>query len=155
MKGKQAYLLTHFEYHSEAPNVDASKQPVQLYGQLPAAINVAKIVQNKQGGKLKAVDLKNVDANAVNGIWTPCAASQTPWGTHLGGEEYEPNAREFEKTPLQPMNLYLGTLGKTAPEGGRTPTTTATKWKFRCSRMARPIWSNIMRWEDWPMSLAM
>jgi len=118
MSGNNAYLLTHFEYHTEAPNVDANKSPVQMYGQLPAVINAAKVVQNKHSGELKVVDLKNVDATAVNGIWTPCAASLTPWGTHLGGEEYEPNAREFETVPLQAMNLYFGTLGKTAQQGG-------------------------------------
>lgn len=118
IKGNQGYLLTHFEYHTEAPNVNAGQQPVQMYGQLPAAIQSASIVQDKQSGALRAVALNNVDASAVGGIWIPCAASQTPWGTHLGGEEYEPNAREFEKQPLQPMNLYLGTLGKTAQEGG-------------------------------------
>lgn len=118
INGNQAYLLTHFEYHTEAPNTDANKSSVQLYGQLPAAINQAKVVQEKKTGQLKVVDLKNVDATGVQGIWTPCAASQTPWGTHLGGEEYEPNAREYETEPLQPMNLYLGTLGKTMQQGG-------------------------------------
>ncbi|KAF0206174.1 MAG: hypothetical protein FD173_334 [Gallionellaceae bacterium] len=121
VNGDHAYLLTHFEYHTEAPNVDTNKPPVQMYAQLPAAINAASVVQDKKSGLLKVVDLKNVDATGVSGIWTPCAASQTPWGTHLGGEEYEPNAREFETAPLQPMNLYLGTPGKTAQEGGANP----------------------------------
>lgn len=121
IKGGQGYLVTHFEYHTEAPNAEAGKPPVPMYAQLPAAIQAAKITQDKQSGELRAVELKNVDAAAVGGIWIPCAASQTPWGTHLGGEEYEPNAREFEKLPLQAMNLYLGTLGKTAQEGGANP----------------------------------
>ena len=34
----------------------------------------------------------------------PLRGSVTPWGTHLGGEEYEPNAKEFENEPLQTMN---------------------------------------------------
>lgn len=118
-KGKStAHLMTHFEYNTEAPNVDASKPAVQLYGQLPAAINQAKVVQDKKTGNLKVLDLTNVDASASGGIWTPCAASQTPWGTHLGGEEYEPNAKEFEALPLQAMNLYSGTLDKNAQSGG-------------------------------------
>lgn len=121
MKDNRAYLLTHFEYHTDAPNVEAGKPPVQLYGQLPAVINLATITQDKQSGQLKAVALVNVDASAVNGIWTPCAGSVTPWGSHLGGEEYEPNAREFETRPLQAMNLYQGTLGKTAQDGGANP----------------------------------
>jgi secreted PhoX family phosphatase len=131
-KGKNtAYLMTHFEYNTEAPNVDTSKPAVQLYGQLPAAINQAKVVQDKKTGRLKVVDLANVDASASGGIWTPCAGSLTPWGTHLGGEEYEPNAKEFETEPLQTMNLYTGTLGKNAQSGGSNPY--AYGYKFEVS----------------------
>lgn len=25
------------------------------------------------------------------GLWTPCAGSVTPWNTHIGSEEYEPD----------------------------------------------------------------
>ncbi|MBI3479666.1 MAG: DUF839 domain-containing protein [Nitrosomonadales bacterium] len=119
--GDYATLVTHFEYHTEAPSVVPGMPPLQMYGQLPAAINAASVVQDRKSGLLKAVDLHNVDAAGVYGIWTPCAASQTPWGTHLGGEEYEPNAREFEIAPLQTMNLYFGTPGKTAQQGGANP----------------------------------
>ncbi|MDO9010433.1 MAG: DUF839 domain-containing protein [Gallionella sp.] len=131
IKNGSASLVTHFEYSTEAPNVDASKPPVQLYGQLPAAIYQAKVVQNKKTGSLKVVDLKNVDASASEGIWVPCGASQTPWGTHLGGEEYEPNAKEFETSPFEAMNLYAGTPGKTARAGGSNPY--AYGYKFEVS----------------------
>ena len=135
-KGKNtAYLMTHYEYNTEAPNVDAGKPAVQLYGQLPAAIYQAKVEQDKKTGSLRVVDLNNVDAAAVDGIWTPCAASQTPWGTHLGGEEYEPNAKEFENEPLQAMNLYTGTPGKKAQDGGSNPY--AYGYKFELSASAK------------------
>lgn len=127
-----AYLMTHYEYNTEAPNVDASKSAVQLYGQLPAAIYKAKVEQDKRTGKLRVVDLNNVDAEAIDGIWTPCAASLTPWGTHLGGEEYEPNAKEYEYEPLQAMNLYTNTLGKKAQEGGLIHIHTATNLNYQC-----------------------
>jgi secreted PhoX family phosphatase len=131
-KGKYtAYLMTHYEYNTEAPNVDAGKPAVQLYAQLPAAINRATVVQDKKTGLLKVVDLANVDASASGGIWTPCAGSMTPWGTHLGGEEYEPNAKEFENEPLQTMNLYTGTPDKTAQSGGSNPY--AYGYKFEVS----------------------
>lgn len=128
---RSATLLTHFEYHTEAPNVDGAKPPVQLYAQLPAAIDQAQVVQDRRTGELKVVALENVDAAASDGIWIPCAASQTPWGTHLGGEEYEPNAKEFESEPLQTMNLYTGTTGKTAQSGGSNPY--AYGYKFEVS----------------------
>ncbi|KAI7839227.1 hypothetical protein COHA_007040 [Chlorella ohadii] len=31
------------------------------------------------------------------GLWIPCAGSKTPWGSHMGGEEYEPDARPFSE----------------------------------------------------------
>jgi secreted PhoX family phosphatase len=116
-----AYLMTHFEYNTEAPNIAPSKSPVQLYALLPSVINEAKVIQNKKTGALKVVSLENIDASASDGIWTPCQASQTPWGTHLGGEEYEPNASEFETRPFEAMNQYTGTQGKSPSEGGANP----------------------------------
>lgn len=38
-----------------------------------------------------------VDWSALGGLWNPCAGSRTPWGSHLGGEEYEPDARPFSE----------------------------------------------------------
>ncbi len=128
---REATLLTHFEYNTEAANVDAGKPPVQLYAQLPASINQARVVQNKKTGELKVLALQNVDASGSDGLWTTCAASQTPWGTHLGGEEYEPNAKEFETVPLQTMNLYRDTLDKNAQVGGANPY--AYGYKFEVS----------------------
>ncbi|MFA6971122.1 MAG: alkaline phosphatase PhoX [Gallionella sp.] len=126
-----AQLLTHFEYSTEAPNVDAAKPPVQLYGQLPAAIYQANVVQDNKTGRLQVTQINNIDASAGDGIWIPCAASQTPWGTHLGGEEYEPNARDFETEPFQAMNLYNGTLDKNVQSGGSNPY--AYGYKFEVS----------------------
>lgn len=128
-----AYLMTHYEYNTEAPNVDASKPAVQLYGQLPAAIYQAKVVQDKKTGRLRVVDLNNVDAAAVDGIWTPCAASLTPWGTHLGGEEYEPNAKELQSTPFHVMNLYTNTLDQKVDVGGSNPYSYGFKFELATS----------------------
>ncbi len=138
-KGKHtAYLMTHYEYNTDAPNVDANKPAVQMYGQLPAAIYQAKVEQDKKTGNLRVVDLSNVDAAGVDGIWTPCAASQTPWGTHLGGEEYEPNAKEFENEPFQAMNLYTGTLDKKTKDGGSNPYAYGYKFELSASAKGEP-----------------
>lgn len=129
-----AYLMTHFEYNTEAPNVDPTKPDVQLYALLPSAINKAKILQNRKTGTLKVVSLENIDAADSDGIWTPCQASQTPWGTHLGGEEYEPNASEFESQPFEAMNQYTGTPGRTAREGGANPYDYGYKFELSVSQ---------------------
>ncbi len=119
-KLEKLFLVTHYEYHTDAPLV-SGKGMTELYARLPAAMNLTTLNQDKKSGKLKATQLANIDMSGVGGLWIPCAASLTPWNTHLGGEEYEPNARQFETVPLAPMNLYLGTPGKRADEGGANP----------------------------------
>lgn len=121
--GKQSdlFLVTHFEYDTDAPAVGGGKAPVNLYGKLPMTINVATLVRDNATSELQATRLKNVDMKPVDGLWTPCAGEKTPWNTHLGSEEYEPDARIFERTPLETMNLYLGTPGKLTSNGGANP----------------------------------
>ena len=38
-------------------------------------------------GALTATRVRPIDFSGVEGLWIPCFASQTPWGTHLGSEE--------------------------------------------------------------------
>ncbi|WP_161539566.1 PhoX family protein [Paramagnetospirillum kuznetsovii] len=114
-------LVTHLEYVAEAPNVEEGRPLVNTYGLLPAMMHVTELAQDPKTGTLTAIKVANVDAGAVGGIWIPCNGSTTPWMTHLGSEEYEPNARYYETRPLEPMNLYLGTSGKLSSQGGANP----------------------------------
>lgn len=36
-----------------------------------------------------------LDWSAYGGIWVTCAGSVTPWKSHFGSEEYEPDARSL------------------------------------------------------------
>ena len=82
----------------------------------PASIYVTQVERDAKNGKLKAIDTRPVDFSADGGLWVPCAGSVTPWGTHLGSEEYEPDAEEVETTAdikdlddyAKPMALYFG-----------------------------------------------
>jgi hypothetical protein len=84
----------------------------------PAAVYVTKVDPDPDPatGELKATDTEPVDFSAFGGLWVPCAGSITPWGTHLGSEEYEPDARVIETTAdlnevddyPKPMALYFG-----------------------------------------------
>jgi secreted PhoX family phosphatase len=121
VKGHTLFLVNHLEYDTEGENIDPTQPPVELYGQLPMAMNLTVLDQDPETGKLSTFRLSNVDFSATQGLWIPCNGSTTPWMTHLGSEEYEPDGRAFEKKPLEPMNLYLGTPGKTAAEGGANP----------------------------------
>lgn len=61
----------------------------------PAAMYVTELSQDKTTGALTPISTRPVDFSSVGGLWTPCAGSVTPWSTHLGSEEYEPDARAF------------------------------------------------------------
>lgn len=117
---ERLFLVTHYEYHTEAP-LAAGQGSMELYAQLPGVMSLAELRQDRARGTLAARRLTNIDMNGIGGLWIPCAGSLTPWNTHLGGEEYEPNARQFEHEPLEAMNLYLGTPGRKAAEGGANP----------------------------------
>ncbi|MCA8879448.1 MAG: DUF839 domain-containing protein [Rhodobacteraceae bacterium] len=96
-KDGKLYILSHFESR-------------------PAAVYMTKVEQDAATGQLTAVDTQSVDFSADGGLWVPCAGSVTPWGTHLGSEEYEPDAQEIEAAAdlseiddyTKPMALYFG-----------------------------------------------
>ena len=95
-KDGQLYVVSHFETR-------------------PAAIYVTKVTQDAKTGTLTATNTAPVDFSADGGLWVPCAGSVTPWGTHLGSEEYEPDAHVIETTQdidklddyVKPMGLYF------------------------------------------------
>ena len=70
---------------------------------------------------------KPLDFSAHGGVWTPCAGSVTPWETHLGSEEYEPNAKFFfestdntgyDKWPMDKVRPFLRYWGVYEPFDG-------------------------------------
>lgn len=81
--GGNLFLVSHWEYENSN------------YGKLPMTMTLAKLDQAAVDGTLtvKAGGLSQVDFSGVNGLWIPCAGSRSPWNTHLGSEEYEPDAR--------------------------------------------------------------
>ena len=93
--GNPLTLITHYEY------VTMNNAGKSAYGVVPGSMSVATIDQNKETGELTAVALDKIDFSGVGGLWIPCNGSLTPWGTHLGSEEYEPDARAYEADPKQ------------------------------------------------------
>jgi len=97
------YMITHFENR-------------------PGGMYLTELKQDPKTGELSAVSTKPVDFSEYGGLWVPCAGSVTPWGTHLGSEEYPPNAYAVEKAPsvdkikdyYRPMVRYFGLDPKSA-----------------------------------------
>ncbi len=98
--GGTPYLVTHFEYVNNdsvgnAALLANTAVPAinNWYGKQPMLMTLAKLNQNSADGKFSVASIKQVDFSSVNGLWIPCAGARSPWNTHLGSEEYEPDAR--------------------------------------------------------------
>jgi len=88
--GNPLFLVTHYEYVNANNNGDSE------YGDLPMTMSLTTLDQNKKSGELSLVGYSNIDMAGIKGLWIPCAGSLSPWNTHLGSEEYEPDARAYE-----------------------------------------------------------
>ena len=101
--GGKIYSITHFESR-------------------PAAMYLSELTQAADG-TLTPVSTRAIDFSALGGLWNPCAGSITPWNTHLGSEEYPPDARSVETADsytdldgeMLSMALYFGVNTALAP----------------------------------------
>jgi uncharacterized protein len=101
--GDKLYAVTHFETR-------------------PASMYLTELSQDMDGN-LTPISTRPIDFSSVGGLWVPCAGSVTPWNTHLGSEEYPPNAREIENATsyadlddyMLPMAKYFGVNTDVAP----------------------------------------
>lgn len=89
------YLISHFETR-------------------PAAVYQTRLNQDADG-TLTPVATRPIDLSALQGGWVHCAGSVSPWGTHLGSEEYEPNARLWSTQPGGTDNCTNADLTKQRP----------------------------------------
>jgi hypothetical protein len=83
---QKMYAVTHFE------------SPV------PSVAYLSEVTQESDG-TLKYTKTQNIDFSKVGGLWIPCAGSISPWGSHLGSEEYEPDGRAFYTSTESKVNI--------------------------------------------------
>jgi secreted PhoX family phosphatase len=91
-KNNELVLVTHYEYRELPP----SGQTGSFWSKLPATMSLARLDQDMKTGALQVTDYSTIEFRQANGLWIPCAASLSPWNTHLGSEEYEPDAKVRE-----------------------------------------------------------
>lgn len=77
--GDKLFMVSHFESR-------------------PGSMYLTELHQDPSNGLLTAVNTKPIDFSKVKGGWVHCAGSVTPWNTHLGSEEYEPDADKRSST---------------------------------------------------------
>ena len=76
-KDDKLYMVSHFE-------------------DSPGSMYVTELNQDTGNGKLSAVRTQPLNFSSYKGDWVQCAGRVTPWGTHLGSEEYEPDAKAID-----------------------------------------------------------
>ena len=91
-------IISTYADHSSLIQKDGKLFMVSQFEDSVGANYVTELNQDKATGKLTAISTKPIDTRNVGGTWTHCAGSNTPWGTHLGSEEYEPNAADPKLT---------------------------------------------------------
>jgi secreted PhoX family phosphatase len=70
---------------------------------------VSRIYIRNNGTTWDVVEGENVNFAAVNGTWTNCGSSVTPWNTAITSEEYEPIATlDAWKDNIAGMSEYMG-----------------------------------------------
>ncbi|MDD5717366.1 MAG: DUF839 domain-containing protein [Sulfuricurvum sp.] len=115
--GNTIQMVSQFEY------VTSDASGASRYGVLPAMMNLSQLAQDANGN-LSVTSIKNIDTKDVGGLWITCAASLSPWTTHLGSEEYEPNAYKIE------LGTGSGTDALNGPNAYFGDTTTANAYNY-------------------------
>ncbi|WP_430460102.1 alkaline phosphatase PhoX [Thalassolituus sp. LLYu03] len=91
--------------HTSLLQVGSKLFSVSQMESTPGAMFLMELNQNSETGELTVKNMKQIDQSGVNGGWVHCAASVTPWQTHLASEEYEPDA----KTNATPADFAANT----------------------------------------------
>ena len=84
-------LVSQFEYKELPPDDGASTG--SFWSKLPATMGLARVEQNWWTGALNVVDYQHVSFRDVHGGWIHCGSTMSSWNTHIGSEEYEPDAK--------------------------------------------------------------
>lgn len=80
---------------------------ISQFEELSGFMYITELAQNIATGALSAVATKPVDLSSIFGGWDFCAGMPTPWGSHLGGEEYPVDVKAHEASPDKGFDLYL------------------------------------------------
>lgn len=105
---------------------------------------ITELNQNRTNGALTAVATKPIDLSGIYGGWDFCAGMPTPWGSHLGGEEYPTDVRQFETgsgSEYDGFNVYLEYYGynPTLTGQAKTDSRTAALAKTSPYRVGYPV----------------
>jgi len=102
---------------------------ISQFEELAGFMYITELNQNKTTGALTAVATKPIDLSGVYGGWDYCGGMPTPWGSHLGGEEYPADVRAIESgtgSEYSAFDLYLEYFGYNPTLTGQAKTDSRT-----------------------------
>ncbi|HYN76861.1 MAG TPA: alkaline phosphatase PhoX, partial [Lamprocystis sp. (in: g-proteobacteria)] len=92
LDGTTARISNDNDFNSLIQGADDRLYLISHFETRPGAI-YQTLLNQEPDGALTPQATRYVDFKGYQGGWVHCAGSVSPWGTHLGSEEYEPDAR--------------------------------------------------------------
>jgi secreted PhoX family phosphatase len=108
-----ARRISNYNEHTSLLPIGEKLFSVSQMESRPGAMFLMELAQDQNTGELNVKNMSQIDQSGVDGGWVHCAASVTPWTTHLASEEYEPNAAD--PASAASMNEYMGLTGDVNP----------------------------------------
>jgi len=102
-----AYISNDNDFSSLLRGEDGILYMVSHFESRPGAVYLTELRQDPSNGRLTAARTRPLDFAPFNGGWVHCAGSVTPWGTHLGSEEYEPDAKQWRDDSISDYNAAM------------------------------------------------
>jgi len=100
------FISNDNDFSSLLKGGDGKLYMVSHFESRPGAMYLTELEQQADG-VLKPLRTHPLDFSAVKGGWVHCAGSVSPWGTHLGSEEYEPDAKQWRDGSISEYNSAM------------------------------------------------
>lgn len=115
-----SYISSDNDFSSLLPGEQDIVYMVSHFESRPGGLYLTEMRQNPLNGILTAERTRPLDLSDANGGWVHCAGSVTPWGTHLGSEEYEPDAKQWRDGTISDYNAAMASYFNASPSDAGT-----------------------------------
>ena len=85
-------VISNSNEHTTLLDVHGKLFSISQFESRPGGFYLMELDQDNDSGELSVTGMKSIDISSIRGGWVHCAASRTPWKSHLASEEYEPDA---------------------------------------------------------------
>lgn len=120
LQGGSTPLVSHNPDFTSLYNVGNGEivMLTQFEAPQPSSVYMVGLKQDDTTGQLTVTSTTPVDFSKYGGVWDLCAGQKTPWNSHLGGEEYEPEAKFITSEATSVMTVGNTTTSLQALDSG-------------------------------------